>query len=191
MKPAVIGRVVGPLLLWALAPWSGGCVGGWRREYPADWPERLAAEGRACPEVVGTWENVPEEDAFAHGPTLLEELIFDPRPPEPPALRLRVERDDAGDLRIQRIAAASAAPEVRVLRRGRHFDCDGGRLEVRFPAKVENANVCGAFTWIRATLSRDRTGALVVRRSERTLCVGVANAWTWSADWARYRPSVP
>jgi hypothetical protein len=172
---------------------GAGCLGGWRREYPREWPERVLQSGGSCLPFSGSWENLPEEDPFNLRPRSLEELLLGQAIPKPKRLRVLVESTPAGDLRVGTTPLAGGEPSWTELRKGRDFECADGSIVVH-PAggPWADADICVGRTWKRATLARDASGALVVRPSERVLCISLLGAaCLWEADWARFRPVSP
>jgi hypothetical protein len=106
------------------------------------------------------------------------------------AMRVQLTGRVRDDLRVVITAIGTGKPKVTTLRRGRDFECEAGVLTVKLPSdRFQNANICAAVMWNRTALSRDESGALVARTSDRTLCLGLATGYVWSAEWSRFRPA--
>lgn len=186
-------RAAPPLAL-AAALLGAGCLGGYRRELPPEFPRREQGGGLACPRLEGRWEARAAEDPFAWDEANL--LLLLGLPASAPAdgrhafadwVELAQPAPDRLEVRPGRGDRPLGEPVS--LRRGVEYECRDGALRAARPPPWENGNVCAARSWRSATLWRDEGGGLVVRRGAVELCIGLANALTWSAEWARFRPA--
>ena len=184
------GRARRAAALLALS--AAGCIGGWRREYPAYWAALAPPPAKECPDVTGTWLDTPEEDPFIDYPPRLAVLLLGRdaptgrRTPRPHHLRLQQPSPDA--LEIVLLGEDGTEIERNPLRRGHGFGCENGALVVDPPGASSNNNFCVGFESKRVALSRDVQGRLVARIASRDICVGLLNAWFWDTEWARFRP---
>jgi len=174
-----------------LAHSAAGCIGGWRREYPAYWAALAPPPAKECPDVTGTWLDRPEEDPFVDYPPRLAVLLLGPG--DTPTDRrtphhLRLEQPSPDALEIVLLREDGTEVERHPLRRGHGFGCENGALVLEPPGFSGNANVCVGFESKRVALSRDVRGRLVARIASRDICVGLLNAWFWGVEWARFRP---
>jgi hypothetical protein len=183
-----------------LALSAAGCIGGWRREYPSTWPRRVEGAKDECPDLTGSWQNRAEEDPFVSRVVNLRDALIRSSPPskserqaraaEEAVMRVKLTGPVRDDLQVVFTAIGTGQPKAATLRRGRDFECEAGVLTVKLPSDgFQNANICAAVTWDRTALARDESGALVARTSDRTLCLGLATGYVWSAEWSRFRPA--